>query len=308
MDNKVNYAAVGVFVIALGALLIAAILWLAAGGEVHRKIDLYQALSNESVAGLNVNAPVKYRGVDVGRVRSIQLMPNNPQQVQLVFAINEGTPVKTDTVATLTSQGLTGIAFVELSGGSVSAPALRPKQPGDVPTILTRPSLSARVEQVLTRVLASVDRTSQSLNSLFSDQNKKALAATLDNIATLTQTLAARKDSIDSALKNADRTMANAAQVSAHMTTTLARIDRAAESFDAMAQQVDRTAAEAGRTVAAVGGDVQRLTHETGPQLETLMNELTVLSTSLRRLSEQTERDPRSLIFGKTPAAKGPGE
>src|SRR4051812_33568951 len=129
MDSKVNFAAVGVFVIGLGAVLVAAILWLAAGGELHKKADLYQSLSNESVAGLNLNAPVKYRGVDVGKVKDIQLVPDNPQQVQLVFAIEHGTPIRTDTIATLTTQGLTGIAFIELSGGSPNAPPLVARVP-----------------------------------------------------------------------------------------------------------------------------------------------------------------------------------
>jgi phospholipid/cholesterol/gamma-HCH transport system substrate-binding protein len=308
MDTKVNYAAVGIFVIGLGAMLIGAILWLAAGGEVHRKIDLYQSLSTESVAGLNLNAPVKYRGVDVGKVRDIRLVPNNPQLVQLVYAIDDGTPIKTDTVATLTTQGLTGIAYIELSGGSPTAPPLVAKTSGEVPIIPTKPSLTARLEQVLTRVLASVDRTSQNLNGVFSDENKKALTVALDNIATLSRTLADRSDSIDAMLRNADRTMANAARVSAELDGTIARIDRAADSFDAMSRRVDETAAGANRTVTAVGTDVNRFTTETVPQLEDLMNDLSVLSASLRRLSEQTERNPKSLIFGKVPVEKGPGE
>jgi phospholipid/cholesterol/gamma-HCH transport system substrate-binding protein len=308
MDTKVNYAAVGIFVIGLGAALVAAILWLAAGGEVHRRIDLYQSLSTESVGGLNLNAPVKYRGVDVGKVRDIRLVPDNPQIVQLIYAIDDGTPIKTDTVATLTTQGLTGIAYIELSGGTPASPALVPKSPGDVPIIPTKPSLTARLEQVLTRVLASVDRTSQTLGDVFSDENKKSLTIALANVATITQTLADRKDSIDATLRNADRTMANAARVSAELDRTIARIDRAAESFDAMSRRVDETAAGAHRTVTAVGADVQRFTNETVPELENLMNDLSVLSASLRRLSEQTERNPKSLIFGKVPVDKGPGE
>jgi len=308
MDTKVNYAAVGIFVIGLGAVLVAAILWLAAGGEVHRKIDLYQSLSTESVGGLNLNAPVKYRGVDVGKVRDIRLVPGNPQLVQLVYAIDDGTPIKIDTMATLTTQGLTGIAYIELSGGSPTSPPLVAHKEGEVPIIPTKPSLTARLEQVLTRVLASVDRTSQNLNGVFSEENKKALTVALDNIATITQTLAERKDSIDATLRNADRTMANAARVSAELDHTIARIDRAAESFDAMSRRVDETAAGANRTVTAVGADVQRFTNDTVPQLESLMNDLSVLSASLRRLSEQTERNPKSLIFGKVPAEKGPGE
>ena len=300
MDTKVNYAAVGIFVIGLGALLLAAILWLAAGGEVHHKIDLYQSLSTESVAGLNLNAPVKYRGVDVGKVRDIRLVPDNPQIVQLVYAIDDGTPVKTDTVATLTTQGLTGIAYIELSGGSPSAPALVPKTSGEVPIIPTKPSLTARLEQVLTRVLASVDRTSQNLNGVFSDENKKALTLALDNVARLSQTLADRRDSIDAMLRNADRTAANAARLSGELDHTIARIDRAADSFDAMSRSVDGTAANANRTVTAVGAATcSAFTNETVPQMENLMNDLSVLSASLRRLSEQTERNPKSLIFEK---------
>lgn len=308
MDSKVNYAAVGVFVIGLGMVLVAAILWLAAGGELHKKTDLYQSFSAESVAGLNVNAPVKYRGVDVGKVKDIELVPNNPQQVQIVYAIDRGTPIKTDTIATLTTQGLTGIAFVELSGGSPAAPPLVAKVPGEVPIIPTKPSLTARLEEVLTRVMSSVDKTSHTIDGVFSDENKKALSASLANIAAVTQTIADRRASIDSALKNADRTMANAAQVSAKLDSTLARIDHAADSFDKMSTRLDTTAGNADQTITAVGSDVQRFTNETVPQLENLMNELSVLSASLRRLSEQTERNPKSLIFGKTPVPKGPGE
>ena len=75
-----------------------------------------------------------------------------------------------------------------------------------------------------------------------------------------------------------------------------------------MSKQVDKTAAGVGDTVAAVGIDLQHLSGDVAPQLETLMTELSTLSGSLRRLSEQTERNPKSLVFGKTPVPKGPGE
>ena len=73
METKVNYAAVGAFVVLLGAVLIASVLWLASGGAWQKKFDLYLAIEDESVAGLNLNAPVKYNGVDVGKVQQIQL-------------------------------------------------------------------------------------------------------------------------------------------------------------------------------------------------------------------------------------------
>jgi hypothetical protein len=106
-------------------VLIAGVLWLASGGALQKKYDLYLAIEDESVAGLNLNAPVKYNGVDVGKVREIRLDPGNPERVNLLFAIERGTPIKEDTVAVLKTQGLTGIAYVELSGGARDAPPLR---------------------------------------------------------------------------------------------------------------------------------------------------------------------------------------
>jgi hypothetical protein len=67
MDDKVNYSLVGVFVLALGAALVAGVLWLAAGLGGQQAMNTYQAVIKESVAGLNVDAPVKYLGVDVAR-------------------------------------------------------------------------------------------------------------------------------------------------------------------------------------------------------------------------------------------------
>jgi phospholipid/cholesterol/gamma-HCH transport system substrate-binding protein len=75
-----------------------------------------------------------------------------------------------------------------------------------------------------------------------------------------------------------------------------------------MGNEVALTSAAAGRTVSSVGADVNRFTSETLPALERLMGELGVLSGSLRRLTEQTERDPRGLLFGRKPVPDGPGE
>ena len=69
MEEKVNFAIVGVFVLALGAALIAGVLWLSSGGAYRRAYDTYQTYMHESVSGLSRDAPVRYRGVEVGRVR-----------------------------------------------------------------------------------------------------------------------------------------------------------------------------------------------------------------------------------------------
>jgi len=304
----VNYAAVGAFVLVLGAVLVAGVLWLASGAAFEKNYDLYLAIEDESVAGLNVNAPVKYSGVDVGKVRQISLEPGNPQRVNLLFAIERGTPVKEDTVAVLKTQGLTGIAYVELSGGTRDAPPLRASAPDQYPVIRTKPSLAARLENVLTSVLAKLDSTSNNINAILSDENRALLNGALKDVATLTHTIAARKDSIGAGIANAARTFDNASRATAQVGPVIDRIGRSADAIERMGNEVARTSNSAGRTVDSVGADMQRFSAETLPELERLLAELSVLSSSLRHLSEQTQRDPAGLLFGRKQIPEGPGE
>lgn len=303
-----NYALVGAFVLVLGAVLIAGALWLASGGAFQKKYDLYLAIEEESVAGLNLNAPVKFNGVDIGKVREIRIDADNPERVKLLFAIERGTPIKDDTVAILKTQGLTGIAYVELSGGTRDAAPLSAKPGSDYPVIQTRPSLSARLENVLTSVLAKLDSTSKNINAILSEENQASLKNALADIATVAHTIAARKETLDAGMANAARTFENSAGASARLGPVIDRVGRAADAIEKMGNEVATTSAGAGRTVSAVGNDVKRFTSETLPELERLLGELGALSTSLRRLTEQTERNPSGLLFGRQPVPEGPGE
>lgn len=303
-----NYALVGAFVLVLGAVLIAGALWLASGGAFQKKYDLYLAIEEESVAGLNLNAPVKFNGVDIGKVREIRIDADNPERVKLLFAIERGTPIKDDTVAILKTQGLTGIAYVELSGGTRDAAPLSAKPGSDYPVIQTRPSLSARLENVLTSVLAKLDSTSKNINAILSEENQASLKNALADIATVAHTIAARKETLDAGMANAARTFENSAGASARLGPVIDRVGRAADAIEKMGNEVATTSAGAGKTVSAVGNDVKRFTSETLPELERLLGELGALSTSLRRLTEQTERNPSGLLFGRQPVPEGPGE
>ncbi len=303
-----NYALVGAFVLALGAALIAGALWLAAGGASQKPYDLYLAIEDESVAGLNLNAPVKYNGVDVGKVRAIHLDPANPERVRLIFAIERGTPIKEDTVAVLKTQGLTGIAYVELGGGTRESPPLRASPPEQYPVIRTKPSLAARLENVLTTVLAKLDSTSTNIDALLSTENRAAVTSALADIAALSRTLAARKGSLDAGIASAARTFDNSERVTAQLGPVVERIGRSAEAVEKMGNETALASTNAGKTVDSVGAEVQRISTDTLPQLQQLLGELNVLSTSLRRLAEQTERNPTSLLFGRSPVPPGPGE
>ena len=308
MEDKVNYALVGIFVLGLGAALVVAVLWLAAGISTKKKYEPYESVIKESVAGLSIAAPVKYLGVDVGKVSEIAIDPQNSRQVRLKLLIERGTPVKQDTEAVLKSQGLTGISYIELSGGSVGSPPLIATNEVPVPLIRSKPSLSARLEDVLTTVLANVNRTSANLDAVFDADNRAALKQTLADTASVVHALAAQQATITAGIADAARTAKNASRVSDRLGPAIERIAASADALARMGNDVSRTSDSAGRTVESAASGVLQVRSETLPELQRLLGELSSLAVSVRQLSEQTERSPSSLIRGAPRGQPGPGE
>jgi len=304
MEEKVNFAVVGVFVLVLSAALIGGVLWFGSGLSYRTVYDVYLTYMNESVSGLNLNAPVRYRGVEVGRVQQITLAPGNVEQVQLTLGIERGTPIKIDTVAILQTHGLTGLTFVELTGGSRDAPALKTQQGAKFPVIQTRPSLMTRLDTSVSSMFANLNRTSENINALLDEDNRQAIKHTLADIEILSRTLAARQAAIDSSLSNAARTLENTARLTGELPQLAERIQRSADAFDHMSNEV----ALAGASTRVTMNSTRQFTDETLPEIRLLVVELRELTHSLRRFSSELEQNPSVLLHGKAAAKRGPGE
>jgi phospholipid/cholesterol/gamma-HCH transport system substrate-binding protein len=290
MEEKVNFALVGVFVLVLSAALIGGVLWLSSGKSYRTSYDIYQTYTKDSVAGLNLNAPVRYRGVEVGRVRKIALAPNNVEQVQLTLAIERGTPVKVDTLAVLQTQGLTGLAFVELTGGSRDSPSLQAQNKEEYPVIKSGPSLMTRLDSAITSLLSNLNRSSENFNALMDGDNRRAVKHALADL--------------ESGLGNAARTMENTARLSDELPQLAKRIQRSADAFDQMASNLAHASASASGTL----DGAQQFTSETLPEVHQLVMEMRDLTNSLRRFSGELEQNPSALLYGKPAAKRGPGE
>ena len=308
MEDKLNPSIVGAFVLLLGAALIGGVLWLSVGLGGKQDYLRYQSIVGESVAGLNIDAPVKYLGVDVGKVRTIGIDRSNSRQVHLGLLIAEGTPVKQDSEAVLKTQGLTGIVYVELSGGSPGSPPLLPTPENRVPMILSKPSLSTRLENVLGTVLTGLDQMSGKLNSVFDDDNRAALKSILADTAVLTRTLAAQQGAITATITDAARTAHATAQASTQLEPLLARITAAADAVDRMGAAVVVASNETTATMKSAASGVHQVRSETLPEISRLVTEMNQLATSLRGLSQQTQSNPSSLLVGAPQRAPGPGE
>src|SRR6266576_3600090 len=152
METDRHYFIEGLFIIGFSFAAAFFFVWLQT--TAHRDDVLYRIHFNESVSGLALGDPVKFRGVDVGTVKTMALDVADPRRVQVDVKLRKEAPVKTDTKASLKLKGITGVVFIELNGGSPSAKALAAVTPeGQVPEIVSEPSSLASLVDQLPKIL-----------------------------------------------------------------------------------------------------------------------------------------------------------
>ena len=134
METDKHYFFEGLFIIVFFVAAAIFSVWLGSPG--HHDDVVYRIHFPDSVSGLTVGDPVKFRGVDAGTVKSMNLDPDNARLVLVDVRLRKETPVKTDTRASLALKGITGVVFIELNGGDPAAKSLLAVTPPDkVPEI-----------------------------------------------------------------------------------------------------------------------------------------------------------------------------
>jgi phospholipid/cholesterol/gamma-HCH transport system substrate-binding protein len=320
MEPKVNYLLVGLFVVVLGVTSLAVVLWLSKG-DYRGIYDRYYTYMRESVSGLSVDSAVRYRGVEVGRVKEIILDPDNPEEVRLGLDIVRGTPIKEDTTAVLETQGLTGITTVNLTGGSRDAPPLTAKANQKYPVIKSAPSLFTRLDSALSRILAdeSLPTLLANLNSLVDDARgvvdvkaRADLKRILADLAQVTHILSARQAQLDHSLVKADEALERFARLGKNMDEELPEIIAQAKagirSFQNMNQELARAGASFESALDGNRSNIEQFTGQTLGEAGLLVSDFRQLTLTLQKLAEELEREPSALIFGRSRPAPGPGE
>ncbi|MDZ7810866.1 MAG: MlaD family protein [Arhodomonas sp.] len=294
MGSRVSYTVVGVFVVVLTAALVATGLWLASGlrqGETR----LYSIYLTDSAAGLGRDSPVSYRGVDVGQVRELDIDPSDPRRVHVVVALRADLPVREGISATLKMRGVTGIAYLDLSGGAPDAPPLQAPADEPYPVIPYQESLLMRLDTAVSEGLDSLDELTRQVSETLSEDNRRALAETLANLARLTDTLAEQSERIDGMARRSEEVLDGVNESVARLPDTLAAVEAAARSLQRTAGRFS----EAGTELTGLGESgregIRRLNEDTLPRINALTEEL-------RRASGQLERTLESLFPGAAAA------
>jgi phospholipid/cholesterol/gamma-HCH transport system substrate-binding protein len=248
MENKAHALAAGIFVAVLSLLLLGLASWLT---RDTGKRDIYEISTRETVTGLQPQAPVRYRGVDVGKVDTIGFDSKTPGNVLMRLQVDSAAPITTDTFATLGFQGVTGLSFVQLDDSGKPSPRLVPNK-DDPPRIPLRPGLLAKLQDKGEKILDQVEAATAKINQVLADPNQKRLAAALDNVGTA----AASVDKLSTSMT---------ALLDAQFGPTRVNIPAFVKNADATLTSVRGTSDEAKAAIAEIGKTAKRLNAKDGP-------------------------------------------
>jgi len=214
METRARFVLIGLFTILGFLAALGFVLWLAKV-QLDRTYARYDILFG-TVAGLSQTAAVRYNGVDVGKVLTIALDRNDPALVRVRIEIFASTPVRSDTIATLASQGVTGVSFIALEGGTAEADRLVAIPPAQVPVIQSERSVVQDLLITGPDLLAEATALIAEVRGVVTPENQRAVAAILENVRAATgriDALASRAEAtlarIDAALSAAESGLAS---------------------------------------------------------------------------------------------------
>lgn len=303
MDRDANYVAVGAFVLLVAAMAISFVVWYT-DQQDKRTYQRYEIYFQGTVSGLTAGSPVRYLGVDVGKVVRILLDPNERRRVQVIADIDSAAPIDGRTLASLSLQGVTGLLYIDLQEDH-KASALGKLATGQrYPVIRSVPSdfdvLLSSLPALATHAIALVDH----FDAIFSDANVDAIHVTLENARLASERLPVALRGIGELTADLDRA---SRQIEASASDLHGLIGAAAPDVAAAIANVrhvtDALATSSARLdllVAETEPGVSRFTQQGLPELERLLRESRAAAADFRELSRSLEENPSRLLYEPT--------
>ena len=311
METRAHYVAVGSFVIVVLIAVFVSVIWLI-GGQIQREGAIYDIYFRGSVSGLSESAVVRYKGVAIGRVLTIRLDPENVERIRVRVEIDSRTPIKEDAVAELDAQGITGLAFVQITGGSNASPVLKVRADKRYPIIPSKPSNLEEVVTSAPELLKRATLVADRLTLVLSDENLAAIGETLNHVAAFTGTIAASGGQIDKIVSDTGAAMTQVRDAAAATKSMLAQFDQALNSRDGLADRsahaidelnqsaknLTQLTAHLDTIVRENRGAIRDFTQNGFGQAQQLLTDSRSLVVELTRVADQLERDPARFLFG----------
>jgi phospholipid/cholesterol/gamma-HCH transport system substrate-binding protein len=306
METRAHYVAVGAFVL---AVIIAGFVAVVSLGRVEFAQDLkrYYIFFRGSVSGLSRGSLVQYNGITVGRVLDIRVDPDDLEKIEVTVEIDtKVVKIKTDARAFVDTNLLSGVATIQIRGGTREAPDLVAEAGHKYPVIAAGSSVFQRVTetgpQLLERLMVAVDN----LNDLLNEQNRKAVSESLQNVRAITEAFVAPSKEVGELVANANATVRE-------MTTLLDHIDQsyankgglkdeasqALNDFDRLAKGLIDTNRQLQQVLQENRPGLHEFTQATLAQVGNLVSDMQRFIAGLSRFVSSVERDPAQLLFGE---------
>ena len=228
MENERHYFTVGLFVLGGFLAILGFALWLTYQGK--GEYEHYRIRFAESVSGLSTGSVVKFRGVNVGLVDSISIDRDDSRLILVDISLLKSTPLKADTKANLKMQGITGVVFIELTGGNPALANL--KTPGSADQVLEIPSAPSSINTIIDTIpimLAKLSTTLDQINKVMSDVNVASIQSMLQHGDAAAGDL---RSILSRSRENIPQTTRDAAEAISHLNNAARRVDRLSEQVE----------------------------------------------------------------------------
>jgi phospholipid/cholesterol/gamma-HCH transport system substrate-binding protein len=328
METRANHLLIGSFVLLFIAGIFAFVIWLTKL-QVDREYAYFDVLFSDEVSGLGEGGDVRFNGIKVGSVERIVIDRNNPSLVKVTLAVDAETPVRQNSSALLELQGITGVSFVQISGGTADSPLVEGSRSrsGEHPVIQARPSKFAELFQAAPELLAKTVQLVERANALLGPENERNIAGILSDIRSLSTTLARREQAIVRVIDAMDKSAGDVAATIRSIRTMIDDVRRVTDEAERtlvaargtmqtvdgiVAKDVQPLLVEGRKTAASIGkltdqlNDVlaenrqplhQFATEGVG-EVRQFINDARVLVDTLSRVASRLEEDPSRLLFG----------
>ena len=311
MENRSHALMTGFFTIALVIAAVLAGIWF--NRDRVERVP-YMIATSQSIPGLNPQATVRYRGLEVGKVDDISFDAKIPGQIMIKLAVDPEAPITRTTFATLGYQGVTGIAFIQLDDDKTGSPLL-PTSPKNVARIPLRPGLLDQLEKRGLVILEKTEKIANSLDQLLSDKNQKVMIGAIDNIAKAADAFGEIPERLEPTLARlpqltdkVERSMKNFDDAAASTTRMTANFDKLATELQAPNGALARLNATVDRVGSSLEGVTSDLELQTLPNFVAMTDEARTSLRAVRRVANSLNDRPQSILFGAPGAAPGPGE
>jgi len=307
METHARFFLIGLFSLVVTVVLVLFVLWLGKL-QLDREYQEYDVRFHESVTGLSVGGLVQYHGIQVGEVRKLSLDPKDPREVRVRIRVGADTPIKTDTKAQLSYTGLTGVAVVEMFGGTPEAALLREVDTRHAPEIDTVPSTLSQLMSGGSGAMHSAQEVMARIAEVLNDDNIARVSTLLDNLAAVSDDVKSDYPALREALAEArvlEQRLASAAQ---RADTLLAQLQKDVSPQDGRPGLIDeaRTAVAdiraAAREVDAFAKTGQStfgsLDTQARNELAATLQSLQIASENLARITQRFDQNPADYVLG----------